>query len=158
MRVAIVNIGLFHQKYFDFVSKIWHLWSSVEEISKNKDIYLSRKSAAQVLQVNTHTHTHTHTHTESLTLSLPLQPSESSGFDPSLVLLSVLSHFERGRKPRHNDRRPDGGAPRGRTTHAGEAWHKNAHPNMNIIWICTAQLHTVRNRESHKKTFQDMKR
>ncbi|TMS16454.1 Dedicator of cytokinesis protein 3 [Larimichthys crocea] len=46
-------------------------------------------------------------------------PSEPPGFDPSLILLPVLSHIERGGKPRHNDRRPDGGAPRGGTTHAG---------------------------------------
>lgn len=49
-----------------------------------------------------------------------LQPSEPPGFDPSLILLPVLSHIERGGKPRHNDRRPDGGAPRGGTTHAGK--------------------------------------
>lgn len=38
------------------------------------------------------------------------QSSEPSGFHPSLVVLPVLSHVERGRKPGHHDRWPDGGA------------------------------------------------
>lgn len=53
------------------------------------------------------------------TISSAPQPSEPSGLDPSLVVLPVLSHFERGGKPSHNDRRPDGGAPGRPSSHAG---------------------------------------
>ena len=64
------------------------------------------------------------------------QPSEPPGLDPSLVVLPVVPHVQWGRKPRHHDWRPDGGAPRGGATHAGKAWNKNTHRwNGNYIYF-----------------------
>lgn len=61
-----------------------------------------------------------------LTSSLPPpppQPSEPAGLHPPLVVLPLLAHVQRGGEPSHHDRRPDGRAPRGPASHAGQGLH-----------------------------------